>query len=305
MRIADKVKLVFFTLLFIPLVATSCCARGSELSTDDMEYLRNLAEDTFRYIDFFIAEETGFPYDSDKPGELTNTTNIGLFLASLGIGYQIGLTDREHAIGRAEKIIYSLQRIQTWNGLYNNLLSTSGKTEIRPGANAISDFNKLVAGLIIVSETFPELKDRAMGLVNRINWSPFYNQGTGSTYTGYDLEKKEMIAWGTPFVGADTLLASFLMIASGQVPPETWKRLDRSTEKRYDFEYYTPGWQGGGLFMQFICGMFLDDRGSDIGYSKANFARAQMVHAHKKSAHPCGAGLLLRDLAAATLDGAI
>ena len=52
-------------------------------------------------------------------------------------------------------------------------------------------------------------------------------------------------------------------------------------EKKYGLKYFKPGWQGGGLFMQFICGIFLDETATKLGYSEANFAFAQMLHARK------------------------
>jgi hypothetical protein len=39
-----------------------------------------------------------------------------------------------------------------------------------------------------------------------------------------------------------------------------------------------PGWQGGGLFMQYINGLWLDDRHTLMGQSAQNFAFAQMQH---------------------------
>ncbi|HEY8241665.1 MAG TPA: hypothetical protein VIH35_09470, partial [Kiritimatiellia bacterium] len=89
--------------------------------------------------------------------------------------------------------------------------------------------------------------------------------------------------------GEDKILGHFLAIASGKVPADSWDKHDMSEEEKYGYSYFLHGWQGGGLFMQYICGLFADDRGTKLGHSAANFAWAQMVHAIKIGA-PVWAG---------------
>jgi len=42
--------------------------------------------------------------------------------------------------------------------------------------------------------------------------------------------------------------------------------------------FYNPGWSGGGLFMQYISGMFIDEAKSPMGVSARNFAFDQIAH---------------------------
>jgi len=62
-----------------------------------------------------------------------------------------------------------------------------------------------------------------------------------------------------------------------------WAKLSRKMETRHGCEYLEPGWQGGGLFMQFINGIWLDERGTVMGRSAREFARAQIEHARRNT----------------------
>lgn len=251
-------------------------------SAADLAYLRQLQRDTWNYIDYFIAPETGYPYDNDRRPDKTNTTNIGLYLASLSMAAQLGYVDRDHAVARIEKILDSLDRTANWDRLYTNWLDVTGRNfAAAPGPSNISDYNKLPAGLIVVRQTFPELAERCTAFLDAIPWHVFYEPATGKMFYEFDVAERTVRNPVYFFRGEDKILGQFLAIASGQVPPESWDRQDPAEEEKYGLRYYRHGWQGGGLFMQFICGMFLDDRGTALGRSAENFARAQIVHADR------------------------
>ena len=59
--------------------------------------------------------------------------------------------------------------------------------------------------------------------------------------------------------------------------------MSRGVEERYHVKYLLPGWVGGGLFMQYLTGIFLGERHSLAGRSAANFAYANMRHADEKA----------------------
>ena len=196
------------------------------------------------------------------------------------MAFQLGYVDRSHALARIDKILDSLDRTGHWDRLYNNWLDPSGQSfDAVPGPNNISDYNKLPAGLIVVRQTFPELAARCTAFLDEIPWDRFYEAQTSRMHYEFDVVNRSVANPVYFFRGEDKILGHFLAIASGKVPPESWDFHDLSEEEKYGFRYFRHGWQGGGLFMQFICGLFLDDRGTRLGHSAANFAWAQIVHA--------------------------
>ena len=250
---------------------------------EDTKYLWTLAKDTWSCIDSFVAPKTGFPYDTDQKSEMTNTTNIGLYLTSLAAATEMGFIPREDAVKKAGKILDSLNKLQHWNGFFVNWVNVNGATKADEGINAVSDFNKLPAGLMITRQEFPELRDKCAALLDRMNWRIFYDPVTKKFYGGYDVVKKQMSAWNMDLLASDTRLASFFVIATGAAPAETWNTLKRETETIYGLKIFIPSWYGGGIFMQGICGLFLDERETISGKSMADFAYAQMLYARDMS----------------------
>jgi hypothetical protein len=248
----------------------------------DREYLRDLMRETWSYIDRYLSPVTGLPYDSSEARDITNTTNIGLYLASLCMAYRLGYVTEEHALARITKILDSLDTYENWDRLYGNWLDPDGiNRKAKPGESNISDYNKLPAGLIVVRRTFPPLADRCTAFLDQIPWEKFLEESTGKIRYAFDVSKKEMHNPVNFYRGEDKILGHFLMIAWGKAPASTWDQHDLSKEERYGIHYYKFGWQGGGLFMQFICDLFLDNRGTSLGLSSANFAWAQIVHGLK------------------------
>ena len=271
--------------LAVSLLFTGCTIRTpwpDNVSRQDLDYLRGLMKETWHFIDFYISPETGLPYDSNRAKGLTNTTNIGLYLASLCVAYKLDYITEEYAAARVRKILDSLDRFEHWRRLYNNGLDADGNNfKAAPGESNISDYNKLPAALVVVRQTFPQFADRCTAFLDEIPWDAFYEPGTGKMKYAFDVAARQTRNPVYFYRGEDKILGHFLAIASGKVPASSWEKHDLSDEERYGYRYYKFGWQGGGLFMQFICDMFLDNRGTSLGLSSAHFAWAQIVHALK------------------------
>ena len=271
--------------LAVSLLFTGCTIKApwpDNVSRQDLDYLRELMKETWHFIDFYISPETGLPYDSNRAKGLTNTTNIGLYLASLCMAYKLDYVTEEYAVARVRKILDSLDRFEHWNRLYNNGLDADGNNyKAAPGESNISDYNKLPAALVVVRQTFPQFAERCTAFLDEIPWDAFYEPGTGQMKYAFDVVARQTRNPVYFYRGADKILGHFLAIASGKVPASSWEKHDLSEEERYGVRYYKFGWQGGGLFMQFICDLFLDNRGTSLGLSSAHFAWAQIVHALK------------------------
>ena len=273
-------KNILLIILALAPLASHAASWPDEVSRKDRAYLRELMQDTWNYIDYFISPETGLPYDSNEAKDITNTTNIGLYLTAVSMAYKLGYITEEHALARITRILDSLDTYENWDRLYTNWIDPEGKNrKAKPGESNISDYNKLPAGLIVVRQTFPGLEARCTAFLDAIPWEKFHEESSGKIRYAFDVQNRQALRPVYLFRGEDKVLAHFLMIASGKVPASTWDRHDLADEEKYGYRYYKHGWQGGGLFMQFICDLYLDNRGTPLGKSAANFAWAQMIHA--------------------------
>ncbi len=273
----------WMALLLVFSLAGNVAAGPHPLTAEDRDYLRGIMRETWHFLDFYISPKTGLPYDSSTPNkDITNTTTIGVYLASLCMAYKMNYVTEDHALARIERILDSLDTLEHWNRLYNNWLHPDLKTrEAQPGRNNISDYNKLPAGLILVRQTFPRLESRITAFLNEIPWAEFHDPETDKVLYEFDVVQRKTLNPVYLFRGEDKVLGLFFMIASEQVPPEVWDRQDNATEERHGYRYFRHGWQGGGLFMHFFCSLFLDPRGTPLEESARNFTLAQKAHAEK------------------------
>ena len=241
----------------------------------DTEFLRRLHASTWNCLDAMIDPTTGFPQDTQYPGGHTNTTNIGLYLASLCVAAESGLTSHEHGFKRAEKILSSLESFERVHGLMPHILDVQLQTKKATGYVAISDFNKLIVGLIMTKQIWPELSLRINKFINAVQWDKFYHKETGKVSWGYDFDRRTTLGDGHLWLPADTRSAAFLMIATGAAPAKMWADMDR-TPLETPYGKILRGYGMGGLFMMAMDSIFLPEISTEIGESSGNFAWQQI-----------------------------
>jgi hypothetical protein len=251
------------------------------LPAADKKYLRRLARDTWRCIDSLVEPATGLPYDNSRRGEFTSVSNIGLYLTDIVAARDLGFISHRAAERRIARTLDSLKKLKTWHGFQQcwNSVKTLEPATHDPGVSVL-DSGNLAGGLITVGQAFPKFRQQCRQLLEAMDWGAFYDKDKKLLLGGFNTQTgKFNPQWHLSSLGADSRLASFLALASGKAPPESWEALDRSTEERHHARYLKPGWQGGGLFMQYINGLRLDERHTFMGQSAENFAYAQMTHA--------------------------
>lgn len=259
------------------------CRQADPLTSEDRAYLRDLARDTWRCIAGLEHPETGLPYDNSDKGEFTSVSNIGFYLSSVAAAERLGFIRHEEAVARLKKTLASVLKLQKWRGFqqcWNSVLTLQPATH--DTAISILDSGNLAASLLAVAQMTPEVSEPSRRLFKAMEWKWFYDPAAEALFGGYDTKTGVMNPrWHLSALGTDAELALFLAVASGQAPASIWSKLDTSRESRYGFEYLKPGWQGGGLFMQFISGIWLDNRGTLMEKSAKSFAAAQIEHAKR------------------------
>jgi len=267
----------FFYFLILTIILNTNVFANFTCSKQDEQYLRQILKETWAYLDRHLADQTGFPTDSQHAGGNTNTTNIGLYLASIGPAEKMGFISRADALQRINKILDSLSKIESRNGFLYNWIDVGGDTKLPDGVMAVSDFNKLVTGLILTRQFFPETADKASPLTERINWSRLYDVQTGRAYWGYDLKNDRSVGLCDFWLASDCRSVVFYMIASGAAPVELWDKMNRSKINADGLSFYMPGYWFGGFFMSAMDAIFLDppDR-TEMGSAIGDFAWHQI-----------------------------
>ncbi|MBN1385205.1 MAG: hypothetical protein JW983_10025 [Elusimicrobia bacterium] len=247
----------------------------------DRKYLHTLAEDTYRCIDYMGNTPTRLPYDNTNRLENTSATNIGLYMACIAAAADMGFETEKSAYEKVSKIIDSVEKLDRWNGFTQCWHSVNDLTPSKddPWVSVLDSAN-LIAGLMLVRQRFPGLSERCTRLLDEVDWSKIYGKREKILYGGYNMVTKKINdKWHLNSIGTDARQSYFFAVGSGDIPVETWDSVNKETERHYGLDYYRPGWMGGGLFMQFIPGIWIDERWTVLGKSAADFAYAQMMYA--------------------------
>jgi len=268
---------IFSLFFFVPGFLFS--ADPNILNQEEIKYLEDLARDTYHCIDFYVDAQTQLPLDNTKSvkDSYTSVTNIGLYMTSVAGAVELGLESRQEGLRKLKKLLANLSKLSSWKTFP---YSWNHVTQLIPNKEkfvSTVDLGNYYAGIIVTRQYFPELQKQCDKLL-KINWKHLYDPDRKFFYGGYNAKENISASWHYTHLGSESRLASFLGLAMSGLPLESWEALDRSLEKRYGMEYLKPGWQGGGLFLGFMSGLFLDEQGTLLGFSAGNFAKAQMAH---------------------------
>lgn len=264
----------------------SSSLQAEGLSEQDLVFLQNLMTDTWACLDAMIHPVTGLPSDTQKHEGATNTTNIGLYLASLCVAEELGLVDVAFAQRRVAKILTSLEAYERMHGFMPNFIEVDLSETSSTGVMAVSDFNKLATGLIMARQSWPNLAPRISDFLDQIEWHRLYNPDanpdSGQLSWGYDFDNDRDMGWGRLWLTADTRSAVFMIIAAGGADPAVWERMERQLIET-DYGNISRGYGMGGLFLHAMDGIFLSEIDTEVGESAGNLAWQQIQFSKKRN----------------------
>ncbi|MBI1871674.1 MAG: hypothetical protein HYS07_10875 [Chlamydiae bacterium] len=276
---------IFLVIFYFCSLSNSCFPvskeKVNEISKEDQAYLRELLRETWDSISDLVDDKSGIPFDNSTRQNYTSMSNIGLYLASACAAQRLGYIDEIKALEYISKCITFIEQLEKWHGFPISWVQVYHPFTTDKIVSPI-DSGYLAAGLLIARQTFPSLASRISDLINSMDWSFFYDPSTQTLTGGFDLRENKTLRFSYGDLGTDARMAFFLAVARGAAPPEFWDALKRGVEERYSIQYLGPGWKAGGLFLEAMTGLFLDEKATLMGKSVANLAYAQMIHAVKK-----------------------
>jgi hypothetical protein len=222
------------------------------------------------------------PLDED-----TSVTNIGLYMAAEIAAVNLGWQPAVAAEAKLTRTLSSVEAFTTFHGFpqtHNQVVSLQPTT----GDTCISSVDEgyLAAGLMLVRQRFPALASRAGALLDAMDWSWLYDPGPHQLY-GCRYPDGSTSAFHYDWLDADSRMAYLVAIGSGRVPAESWAHLNaarepaRCTLPGAPPDHYAPGWGGGGLFMQTMAELFVQEPGCGLRASACALARDEMCYARQ------------------------
>jgi hypothetical protein len=210
--------------------------------------------------------------------EDTNVTNIGLYMACLVGAVQSGIEESSSAASKLSRTLASIEALEKFHGFpqtHNHVASL--KPALGDRCISFVDLGYLAAGLILVRQQFPELAARASALLAAMDWGWFYDEAFGLPH-GCRFPDGSTSSFHYDFFAADSMLAHFISIGADEMPPASFNNLNRTgvAPRCATRSFFTPGWTGGGLFMQFFPAIFIDNAGTLLRQSACAFVEDQI-----------------------------
>jgi hypothetical protein len=222
---------------------------------------------------------------------------------------ELGLEDHGDIVARLERLLTSIETLPKSHGFphtHNHVVTLrptlvseaddrcredlAGLPPDELNLFSTVDLGNFAAGLILLRQRIPELAGRASTLLNAMEWDWLYDDTVGLPYGCRAADGTPSDWWHYGWLAADSRLAHYIGIGTGKMPADSWNNLDRSLEPSWcsDLWHFEPGWDGGGLFMAYLPGIFLDEKGSELGESAFNFTQDQICYAKQIGAPAWG-----------------
>lgn len=224
---------------------------GRALPAGDRAFLDRVARDTWRGLTAFTDREHALPVDhvrfapgsiaraDARVGDYTNVTSVGLYLAAIAAAADAGLEPRATAVSRASAVLDTLDRLETWSGFFYNYYDT---TTLERSSHFVSfvDSAWLVAGLMVLRQTLPELAPRASVLVDRTDFRRFYDPVRRRMRHGWWVQHDVPSRFHYGVFYAESRLGSLVAIGKGDVPPAHWFAMVRTFPAACRWQRQTP-----------------------------------------------------------------
>lgn len=210
----------------------------ASLPKSDREFLSRLALDTWRGLEALTDERTGLPWDhvllrggsadavEAHRGDYVTTSSIGLYLVAVVAAYELGFLDERGAEARIDRVVDSLERLETYRGYCFNFYETHS---LRRSGDFVSfvDAAWLSAGLIVARQALPAIAERATRHLRQLDLGFFYDPATRLMSHGYHVDRAARAPYHYGVFFTEARLGSLIALGKGEVPWEHWAQLER------------------------------------------------------------------------------
>lgn len=248
----------------------------------------------------------------------TSPSNIAMSMLSTVAADELGFVETEAARERLGNALDTLERLEKWNGLFYRWYDAedgSLTADYEDRHISTVDNGHLTAVLVIVSQAYPELYDRAHDLVEEEDYSPFHSDDdgrlVGAYYFGKDDGEEGFGDWTYGYLNSEHRIASYCAIGKGDFPKRHWwqplrtappgEREEDTTQNadgkwvtydgvevyeghyKHDEVQYVPSW-GGAMFETLMPSLYIDEDRSEDAWApnNRNHVRLQIEYAEER-----------------------
>lgn len=221
-----------------------------KLNQSEIDYTRKIAEDTWKYFSEYMNKENNFlPPDNfqesrrEKVVHRTSSTNIGLGLMTIISSYDLKFITLEKAISCIENTIYTIQKLDKWNGHLYNWYNTLNLEPLVPKYVSTVDSGNFVGYLFtlkgfLVEKQNTQYKGRILRLIEIIDkiisdtdFSYLYSRENRLLSIGFNVEENKLTDTYYDLLASEARQASLIAIAKKDIEAKHWNNLSRTLTK--------------------------------------------------------------------------
>jgi hypothetical protein len=186
--------------------------------------LIRMSQNSTGYPDDMVRLENNIEISNQK----TSPTNIGLYIASIIASRDMQIMSSKDADLSINKVLTSLEKAKTDQGLFHNWYDTStGYVIDSPNGSFISTVDNawLAAGLITLKNASPVHAERSNEILKKMNFQLLYDKDEDLFYGGYNPDNQEPVAWHYDIFNTEGRIASYVGISNFGIPNTNYHRL--------------------------------------------------------------------------------
>ena len=254
---------LFFTPIFVlwlvaPAIAwvisKPIVSKQQTLSPLQISFLQTTAKLTWDYFaQFMTATDHWLPpdnvqiYPTQTIASRTSPTNMGLGLLANLAAYDFGYINKEQLLTRTDNTITSMEKLARYLGHFFNWYDTRSLQIMNPQYISSVDSGNLLGCLITLQAGLLEIKlaetkdsvnsNKIDDLYTRISkltdmdFKFLYDEKTDLLSIGFDVGERRRDPCCYDLLASEARLASFILIANGQLPQKHWFSLGRLLTK--------------------------------------------------------------------------
>ncbi len=213
--------------------------RGAGLSVGQEAFLRAIAHKTWTFFDTFVAaEDHWLPPDNfqELPGPIvahrTSPTNMGLALLANLAAHDFGFITAAQLIERTANALDTMQRLERYRGHFYNWYDTRTLEPLYPRYVSSVDSGNLAMHLLTLRQgllAMPGAESLAQqaGELARMQYGFLFDAERRLLAIGYNVTENRRDAAYYDLLASESRAASFVAIAQGELPQESWFALGR------------------------------------------------------------------------------
>ena len=220
-----------------------------ELTPSQITFLHTNAKLTWDYFAQFVSAEDNYlppdnvqVYPNETIASRTSPTNMGLGLLANLAAYDFGYINKVELLTLTENTLASMEKLARYHGHFYNWYDTRSLQVLNPqyissvdSGNLMGCLITLRAGLLEVrgDENAQKIDDlyARIGQLAEMDFTFLYDDKTDLLSIGFDVSERRRDPSCYDLLASEARLASFILVASNQLPQKHWFSLGRLLTK--------------------------------------------------------------------------